>query len=153
MPEDKENTKPQMQPKPTPVVLSVIICDAIIRDEMTKKVSLIGLFNIIGAASFPCTHHQIYIYISLTNGHGRYKTEIRFVNLESGEAIAGMEGQLDFINPLQVVEVNLQWQNLKFSRPGDYVVEILCDGVSIGTRKFIVVQQQTPPLQPGKDAE
>ncbi len=153
MPEDKENTTPQTQPKPTPVVLSVIICDAIIRDELTKKVSLIGLFNIIGATSFPCTHRQIYIYIALTNGHGRYKTEIRFVSLESGEIIAGMEGQLDFANPLQVVEVNLQWQNLKFNLPGDYEVEILCDRVQIGARKFVVVSQQqnTPPEQ-GKDA-
>jgi hypothetical protein len=145
----EENQTPQIQPKPQPIVLSVNICDTIIRDEITKKVSLIGIFNIIGAANFPCTHHQMHIYITMTNGHGKYKTFIRFVHLASGEVIAGMEGQLDFISPLQVVEVNLQWQNLKFNKPGDYEVEVLCDGIRTGARKFVVVgQQPNMPQQP-----
>lgn len=147
MPEEQNQTA-HTQPKPKPIVLSVIVCDAIIRDEQTKKVSLIGLFNIIGATIFPCVHREMHVYIALTNGHGKYKAEIRFLNLESGEKIAGMEGQLDFVSPLQVVEVNLRWQNLKISKPGDYEVEVLCDGVRTGARKFVVVSQ--PPNTPLK---
>lgn len=144
---DEQNTTPQTQPKPKPILLSVNVCDTIIRDEQTKKVSLIGLFSIIGANSFPCTHPQMHVYIALTNGHGKYKTKIRFVSLENGEMLAGMEGQLDFVSPLQVVEVNLRWENLRFRKPGDYEVEVLCDDVSIGARKFVVVNQpeNTPP--------
>jgi hypothetical protein len=147
LPEDKENLMPQTQPKPIPIVLSVNICDTIIRDEQTKKVSLIGLFNIIGANSFPCTHKRIHVYIALTNGHGKYNTEIRFVNLEGDETIASMQGQLEFLNPLQVMEINLEWNDLKFSKAGVYIVEVLCDGNSVGTRKFSVVspQQTLPP--------
>jgi hypothetical protein len=126
------------QPPPLPTVLSINICDSIIRDESTKKVSLIGLFSIIRANSFPCTHPLMHIYIALTNGHGKCKTEVRFTRLDDDKPIAGMIGELQFQNPLQVVELNLCWQQLVFDRPGEYAVEVLCESKDISSRKFIV---------------
>lgn len=138
--EDKEDNKPQQ--KPTPMVLSVNICDTIIRDEITKKASLIGLFNMIRASRFPCIHPQLHIHIALTNGHGNYQAEVRFINAQQNKPIAGMRGELVFKSPLQVVEINLCWQRLNFESAGEYHVEILCDGELIGTRKFIVTGPQ-----------
>lgn len=147
MAENKENNAPKSTQKPTPSVLSVNICDSIIRDEVTKKVSLIGLFNAIRANRFPCKHPQVHVYIALTNGHGKYKAEVRFTNVEQGKPIAGMTGEFVFKSPLQVVELNLCWQRLTFEKAGEYIVEILCDDTLIGTRKFIVMgpQQEIPP--------
>lgn len=147
MSENEENNESKNTHKPLPSVMSINICDLIIRDELTKKVSLIGLFNTIRANSFPCKHPQLHIHITLTNGHGSYQAEVRFVNSESSKPIAGMRGELVFKSPLQIVEMNLFWQRLNFEKPGDYLVEILCDGELIGTRKFIVSgpQQESPP--------
>ncbi|OHB61528.1 MAG: hypothetical protein A2167_02795 [Planctomycetes bacterium RBG_13_46_10] len=140
--------------KPTPTVLSINICDNIIRDEITKKVSLIGLFSAIRANNFPCTHPLLHVHVALTNGHGKYQTDIRFLNLADDKPIAGMRGPLLFQNPLQVVELNVCWQQLRFEKPGEYVVQVICDGVPIGERKFIVIgpQQDMPPTS-GTDAK
>lgn len=139
MTEDSTNKAHKGQTSPLPTVLSIDICDAIIRDEMTKKVSLIGLFSIIRANSFPCIHPLMHIYIALTNGHGKCKTEVRFARLDDDKPIAGMVGELQFQNPLQVVEINLCWQRLAFEKPGEYAVEVLCGGTEVGSRKFVVV--------------
>lgn len=144
MGKEADNTKI----KPTPFVLSINICDSIIRDEVTKKVSLIGLFSIINSNVFPCIHPLMHVYIALTNGHGKYNTEIRFSHLEDGEPIAGMIGELDFKNPLQIIELNICWQQLRFNKSGDYIVQVLCEGAVVGERKFRVAgpQQKMPAI-------
>ena len=133
--------------RPIPSVLSINICDAIIRDETTKKVSLIGLFNTINANSLPCTHPQMHVHVALTNGHGKYKTEVRFVSMKTERPIAGMVGDLEFPSPLHVVEINARWQGLRFEEAGVYLVQVLCNDDIVGDRKFRVVgpQQEIPP--------
>ena len=139
MTDDKEqNANSQASDKPSPIVLSIVICDTIIRDEQTKKISLIGLFNAIRTDSFPCTHNQMHVYVALTEGHGKYKTEIRFIEAGGEVPIAGIVGELNFTSPLQIAELNTCWQKLHFKKPGEYIVEILCDGKPVGSRKFIV---------------
>lgn len=147
MTENKGNKANKLAQKPTPSVLSINICDNIIRDEITKKVSLIGLFSAIRANNFPCTHPSLHVHVALTNGHGKYQTDIRFINLSDDKPIAGMRGSLQFQNPLQVVELNVCWQQLRFEKPGEYVVQVLCDGVLVGERKFIVIgpEHKIPP--------
>ena len=125
--------------KPTPMVLSINICDTVIRDEMTKKISLIGLFSAIRTHNFPCTHNQIYVYVALTEGHGKYKTEIRFLEADNETPIAGIAGELDFASPLHVAELNTCWQQLCFPRPGQYIVQVLCDNQFVGSRRFMVI--------------
>jgi hypothetical protein len=139
--ENKENEERVPQSKPTPIVLSINICDNIIRDEATKKVSLIGLFSTIRANIFPCNHPQMHVYIALTNGHGKYKSEIRFLDVER-KPIVSMVGEMNFQNPLQIVELNMCWQQLRFDKQGEYTVEVLFDGEIIQTRKFRVIAPQ-----------
>jgi hypothetical protein len=151
--ENNDNNADRPAQKPTPSVLSINVCDSIIRDEFTKKVSLIGLFSTIRADSFPCTHPSLHVYVALTNGHGKYQTDIRFLNISDDKPIAGMRGPLQFQNPLQVVELNVCWQQLRFEKPGEYVVQVLCDGAPVGERKFMVVgpEHKIPPTS-GTDA-
>jgi hypothetical protein len=145
--ENNDNKAAKSTQKPTPSVLSINVCDSIIRDEITKKVSLVGLFNTIRVNSFPYSHPSLHVYIALTNGHGKYQTDIRFLNLSDNKTIVGMKGHLDFQNPLQVVELNVCWQKLLFNKAGEFVVQVLCDGAPIGERKFIVIgpEHKIPP--------
>lgn len=140
----KENAK-----KPTPNVLSINVCDTIIRDEKTKKVSLIGLFSTIQAHSFPASHELMHVYISMTNGHGKYETDVRFVNLEDNHPIVGMRGEVNFNSPLDVVEINIEWRDIPFKKPGNYAIEVLCDKNLVSSRKFQVIGlgNITPPTK------
>ena len=121
-----------------PIVLAINICDDIIRDEITKKISLIGLFNRIQSPSFPTTHSSLHVYVSLTNGHKKYKGELRFVNESDNNIIFKTNGDVPLQNPLQTLELNFSVRNLKFDKPGKYDVQFYCDGTLVGSRGFIV---------------
>lgn len=140
---------------PGPVVLAINICDMVIRDELTKKVSLIGLFSLIGSSNFPCTHPLMHVYLALTEGHGKHDMEVRLIRVEDEKLIAGVVGSVEFADPLQVAELNLIWQNILFEKPGEYSVQIFCkgDSVPIGFRKFHVVRQGAMPLTSGSEVK
>lgn len=139
--------------KPKPIVLSINICDNIIRDETTKKVSLIGLFNAIKVNTFPSTHPLFHVYVALTNGHGFYKSSLRIVNIEKNIALMNIDGDLNVTNPLQVLELNIGLQSLRFDGPGKYSVQVLCDGEPIGSRDFMVVGPTQLPNTAGTEVK
>lgn len=135
MSENGENN----QTMPIPVVLSVNICDTSIRDERTKKVTLVGLFNVIGATTFPCTHDQMHVHVAMTNGHGKYKTEIRFTHRKDGTVIVALVGEVEFKTPLQIIELVTEWRRIQFREPGEYDVEVVFNGKLAASRKFMIV--------------
>ena len=148
----KENAGNEVK-KPKPIVLSINICDTIIRDEVTKKVSLIGLFNAIKANTFPSTHSLFHVYVALTNGHGMYKTSLRIVSIDNSEVLINIDGDLNVIDPLQVIELNIGLQGLRFNRPGKYSVQVLCNGEPIGSRDFMVIGPPQLPLTSGTEVK
>jgi len=139
----KKKTQRTPGSPPGPFVLAINICDTVFRDELTKKVSLIGLFSTIRSFNFPCRHPSMHIYIALTGGHGRHKVDVRLVRTRDQKPVMGSVGPVEFANPLQVVEMNIQWNNIGFAEPGGYSVDVLCDDgpVPIGSRKFHVIKE------------
>jgi len=148
----KRKSKGAKKRKPIPIALSVNVCDQIIRDEVTKKVSLIGLFNIIHAYKFPAKHGLLHVYAALTNGHGAYQGQIQLVELSQDEVITAVGGPLQFQSPLQVIEINFAWPDMIIPNEGEYEFRILCDNDVVGTRKFLVNRlKDAPPLTSDKD--
>lgn len=132
-----------MSNKPKPILLSINICDHIIRDENTKKISLIGIFNAISAKNFPTTHALMHIYASLTDGYSDYKTSVNIIDETENKIIANITGpDIVFKDPLSIVELNMQIRNLVFPKEGNYKVHFLCNNESIGGIKFLVVKNK-----------
>ena len=140
--------------RPSPDVLAINICDTIIRDEHTKKVSLMGLFSVIWASGFPCTHPLMHVYVALTGGHGKHEIEVRLSLTANEQMVMSMKGPVEFTSPLQVIELNLAWQRVTFKSPGEYAVEVFSDGssVPVGRRKFNVREQAEIPPTSGSEA-
>ncbi len=138
---------------PTPVVLAINVCDTSIRDERTKKVTLVGLFNVIQATTFPCTHDQMHVYVAMTNGHGKYQTEIRFVRRKDNSPIAAIKGEVEFQSPLQVIELVTEWRGVKFPESGEYGVEVSFNGNEALSRKFHVLNSAENPPTDGTEVQ
>lgn len=129
---------------PGPLVLAINLCDTIIRDEVTKKVSLIGLFGVIFSRTFPCVHRQLNIHVAMTGGHGKQEIEIRLVRVHDDKPIIGMRGVMEFKDPLQVSELAIAWSNVPFESPGKYAVQVCCgkNGSVLNSRDFNVVHTE-----------
>lgn len=120
-----------------PTLLAMIICDQIIREEGTKKISLLGLFNRIHAKSFPCYHSKLHIYIALTDFEGQAECELKFSE-SSGNEIIKLAGPIKFPDRLTVVEMEFCMNNLPIPKPGIYHFDFMINTEIIGHRKFKV---------------
>jgi len=136
-----------MTDKPSPTGLAIVVCDQIIEDKLTNKKSLIGIFNQIGAGSFPCRHPHMAVFVSLTEGRGGCAARLRIAQEDAGTVVAELNGQIQFPDIHAVVELNFDLVGLTFPQPGLYSIEFYCDDALILERRFhvIKVQQPQPP--------
>jgi hypothetical protein len=140
-----------MNDKPSPIGLAIVICDQIIEDKLTSKKSLIGIFNQIGAQNFPCRHPQVCVFVSLTDGRGQCGARLRIVHDESNQAVAEVDGQIQFPDVHTVVELNFNLVGLTFPDPGVYSIEFYCDDALVLERRFHVVHIKPPHGPPAAE--
>jgi len=126
-----------MKKRAKPVLLAMIVCDKIIREEGTKKNSLIGVFDRVHATQFPCTHSRMHVYIAVTEYKGRAACELKFSDNTDKELVK-MAGPLNFPDKLSVVEMDFCINNILLPDAGIYHFDFFVNGEHIGHRKFKV---------------
>jgi len=120
-----------------PEVLALVLCDRIHRDGLSGKPYLLGVFSIIYSKEFPALHRGVDVYLAITNGRGRYKTQLRFMFAETEEELMVAEGEMEFADPLQVWEIGFSLPPLPLPKAGKYRFDLLCDGMLCGSRSVV----------------
>jgi hypothetical protein len=118
-----------------PIVLALVLCDTIIREVGTNKLSLIGTFNGIFANNFPCTHPSLSVYIAITEGRGKVPCKVRMTAVD-GQTVFELPGQLEFAGPNSVGELVFQLQQIRFERPGVYAIEFWAGNDLLASRRL-----------------
>ena len=138
-----------MSGQSTPSGLAIIVCDQVIEDKLTNKKSLIGIFNSIAHPGYPARHPALCIFVSLTEGRGTCQARLRIVCEETDKPVAEVNGQLEFADVNQVVEMAFNFMGLEFPEPGLYSIEFYCADALVLERRFhaleITVAPQSPP--------
>jgi len=124
--------------------VSIIICDDIYRDEVSKKLVIVGTFNRVTAPSFPCKHGRMSVLLTLTNGRGEYDLSLAIENARTGELVAEVKGPLAVQDPLAISDINLQLHNLVFPTADKYWVMLKADEEIIGQRPFVLQANPDP---------
>ena len=130
-----------------PVILAAI-CDDV-RHEVGNKVSLMGIFNQFLIADFqqPLRPFKVYAKLRFT-AEGQHTVAFRFANLQ-GDFNIRMEAPVvatreDPVFGGYTANVEVGVDNLKLPRPGEYQIDISCDGTLADSIPFRVVTV-TPP--------
>lgn len=127
--------------RPAPVVLAMVVCDAIHQDPATRKCTLLGTFSTIRARQFPVRHPQLAVHIALTDGHGRTRIRLSLVPAEeSQQQLFNGEGVIDFADPRTVAELNFTIANLTFPAPGEYRLQVYGNDELLMERRLDVLQ-------------
>ncbi len=137
---------------PVPKANAMLICDYVITERGTNKKSLIGIFENIGAAVFPCTHFAMSVYIKLTDAQGGYHFRLELVDLQSDTTIgkSEMPEEVQVPSPLLAHELVFNLRGVRFMHPGEYEFRIFSNGKIFGQKKFVVEQMaQNPPVDEG----
>lgn len=134
---------------PAPVVLAMVICDAIHQDPATRKCTLLGTFSTIRARQFPVRHPQLSVHIALTDGHGRTRIRLSLVSAEESQTqLFNGEGAIDFTDPRTVAELNFTIGNLNFPSPGEYRLQVYGNDELLMERRLDVLE--IGPHKPGE---
>ena len=116
-----------------PVCCGVIVCDTVIREHGTGKLSYIGCFSVIGGGQFPFQSPPFFITPMLSNLQGEIKEAINLVarveqpgtGLVAGSGHAKIQtapGQK--IPKNEVIEISCPLVCV-FPSPGEYAIVIL----------------------------
>lgn len=104
-----------------------VLCDDVRREE-NGKFMLIGLFEAINARKFPATHHTFFVVNRWCKGEGAFTQKVRILSAEDGTSLFQTEDQ-----PFELKEIDghhtlvSRFNNIVFSKPGKYWVEVMLD--------------------------
>jgi hypothetical protein len=111
-----------------PVAIGLVLCDQVIVEERTKKVSLIGTFAGIRVTSFPALVDPFSAFAVLTDGSGEVTMTLVVSRLDTGENVFSYGSQLRFPGPLAEVQYHLRLKQCSFPAAGHYQFTLLADG-------------------------
>jgi hypothetical protein len=121
-----------------PMLVAMIICDQIITEAGSNKKSIIGCFNNIISASFPCVHPTFFVFVALTNGRGSFKAKSKCINEADNSVIFEVGGPITILDPMQTVEMGFKLVNLSFPKPGIHAIQFWCDDELLMPKRFNV---------------
>lgn len=126
--------------RPAPVVLAMVLCDAIHQDPATQKCTLLGTFSTVNARVFPVVHRQLAVHLAMTNGHG--PTRIRLVLVHADDTkppLFSQEGTIEFKDPRIVAELNFTINNLTLPEAGEYRLQVYGNDELLSERRLYVL--------------
>ena len=125
-----------------PVALGLTLCDYVIVEERTKKVSFIGTFTRLSASRFPALAPPFSVVAPLTDGLGDATADLVVAALSTGEEAYTFRSQLSFPDKLAEVLYHARLHQCSFPAPGDYQFTLLIDGEWVAQRRLRLRQKE-----------
>lgn len=121
----------------TPVCVAIVLCNDCIEDKRTNNKTLIGLFNAITVQTTPALHPRMVVLVSITNA-SKNLTMLLSIRSPSGEESTRVEAHFPASDPLAAYDIVFELNGVMINEPGTHHVDVLCDGVYLGGRRFDV---------------
>src|SRR5438876_2374185 len=108
-----------------PLALAMVISDAVWRDPATGKATILGTFGSIDGSEFPLVFPQMAVYLALTDARGRIPFKLVVTDAdEEREPVFVSEFDVDFPDPIEVLELVSEIGEISFPLPGEYRVQL-----------------------------
>lgn len=121
----------------------MLLCDLTIREAGTGKISLIGVFESISAATFPVVHRGLAVYAKLADAEGEYAIRLELVRLDDGQVLAQGALTAAFGSRMTPGELVFNLDNLGFERPGRYEFRLYAADRFVAAKSFTVIATAT----------
>ena len=126
-----------------PVVLSLLVCDTVTRDLVTRKDSVLGVFSMITSGELPVTLPSAAVFFQITDIHNVCEFEIRIVDVaaEHDPVFSSGPVRVSSPSPLDVITGTVGIRNLQFAHDGEYRVQFLVGGAVLSEARFVIRTQ------------
>jgi hypothetical protein len=123
-----------------PLALALVISDAIWIDPGTGKKTILGTFSAILGREFPLALNSLGVYVALTDARGKVPLQLRMVDVdELRDAVWQQDFDVEFSDPISVLEIAVNANNVVIPASGEYRLQVLADGELIIERRIIVM--------------
>lgn len=123
-----------------PLARGLFLCDLVIVDAGTNKVSLINLFDRVRVPRFPAQLNPFVVYACLTNGFGDMDLRVEIED-EHGEQVHTHAGRVRFSDRLAAVHCRFTIAGCSFPRAGAYQVILYAGRTPVAQTKLDVLKQ------------
>jgi hypothetical protein len=118
--------------KPPPGCKAILLCERIMVEAHTAKVSLIGIVTKQVLSVFPGRTEPMRIFLHLVDGIGDYQLTVEVHDLAEDRIIARQKGpRISFPNRPGAIQVFFKLSALPIPHPDKYDVLVLADGIEI----------------------
>lgn len=123
-----------------PILQALLLADQIYVDAATGKKIIAGTFNRLVCEEFPTTSIvSKFALVSLTDVHNEVEISLRFVDLQTGDALLELKGlTVTAEDPLETVEMVVELPPLPLPHPGSYALEIHWQGEMLGLLRIFL---------------
>lgn len=125
-----QNKKPLS--KVVPLLIAALVCDVAVTDPGSAKQNLIGIFDRIFVGKFPTTR-PMSVYIKLADANGFYELDVRFVQVGTGNILAGAKGTLQVRHRLVSADLHIPFPPLPIPTEGRYEFQIWANSMFLGS--------------------
>ncbi len=130
---------------PPPLLLSAIVCDRVIMDNMTQTPSIISIIHTISAPRYPARHYRLTFFCELTNGRDKMQITIRLVDVQQEDkTMFEQTVEQEFRDIKQVAALTFGVEGIIFPHPGEYRMQIYAGTHLLGERRIICRQIELP---------
>jgi hypothetical protein len=110
-----------------PTIIFSVLCDDVRRED-NGKFMLIGLFEIIGARTFPVNHPVLYIMNCWGQGLGPFTQKTRILGPDNSVIAQDRETAFELKDLKSKHRIISKFNNIRFAQPGEYAVEVMLSG-------------------------
>lgn len=131
-----------------PLCLAMLLADFVWKDPMSGKRTILGTFDGICSAHFPCVYQTLAVYCLLTGGRGKLPLALRLVDASdpSEEPLFATTQEFEVHDPRGVFEVVFGIQNAVFPHEGEYRFQLRCAGDVVMERRLVVHSPGNRPV-------
>lgn len=123
-----------------PIVNSLLLCDMVIRDRNTNKLSIINYFTNLCSKQVPFIHSSMSVVAIITEVNGKYNCNLKIVSMRNQKTIVNLPGTIEHHNPTHNFEFIFDLQQVAFENFGMYSVEFWVGEDLVGATKLLVLE-------------
>jgi hypothetical protein len=121
-----------------PELKAILLCDQVVADHTTKKLTIVGLFTHVKMPSFPDSHGPVCIFIRLANGDGSCELRLRLTHVPTGNQLGEAVVPALLTNHRQVADFAITLPMVTIDAPGEHEFRVEVDHEFVGSTTFTV---------------
>jgi hypothetical protein len=121
-----------------PELKAILLCDQVVADDWTKKLTIVGLFTHVRVPSFPDSYGPVCVFIRLANGEGSCELRLRLTHVPTGNQLGEAVVPAHLTNHGRVADFAIRLPMVTIDAPGEHEFRVEVDQEVVGSTTFTV---------------